>query len=85
MRRRTRPHTHTHTLISHRIDPDEREQARLRTVDFNLSMTRLLTQVRFNAQVLREYWHYIDHVKLTFGRVLLIQQPANKTSMYIKK
>jgi hypothetical protein len=48
-------------------------------------MTRLLSQEGFKAQVHREYWHYVDHAKLNFGRLLLIQQPANKTSMYIKK
>jgi hypothetical protein len=44
-------------------------------------MTRLFTQERFNVQVRRECWHYVDH----FGRLLLIQLPANKISMYIKK
>lgn len=68
----------THTLISHRIDPDEREQARLQTVDFNLAIMQLLTQERFNEQVCHEYWHYVDHVKLNFGLLLLIHQPAIK-------
>ena len=48
-------------------------------------MTRLLTEEGFNAQVRREYWHYVDPVELNFGRLLLIQQPANKASMYTKK
>jgi hypothetical protein len=47
-------------------------------------MTRLFTQERFYAQVRREYWYYVEHVKFNLGQLLLIQQLENKTSVYIK-